>query len=86
MYAPAVVAMRSSAISPSGEVTKRSVHPLAGPWVSVETMFPETRRSPGAVVVRLPLLLVALLPVAPAVPSSTPVWATPLYSRTRMSA
>jgi hypothetical protein len=81
-----VVAIRSSARSPSGEVTKRSVHPLAGPWVSVEIMLPETRRSPGTVVVRLPLLLVALLPIAPATASSTPLCATPLYSRMRMSA
>ena len=59
---------------------------MAGPWVSVETMFPATRRSPGAVVVRLPLLLVALFPAAPTAASRGLVCETPLYSRTRMSA
>ena len=49
------------------------------------TMLAEIRRSPGAVVVRLPLLLVALLPVAPTAASSGLLCSTPVYSRMRMS-
>src|SRR5215471_10795276 len=77
--------MRSSAISPSGEVSKRLVNPLPGPVVRVATMLAPKSRSVGLVVVAEPLLLVVLLPVPAAVTSTGLLGSAPLYSRTRMS-
>ena len=81
-----MVAMRSSARSPLGEVRKRIVHPVPGPWVVELTMFPPMRRSPGAVVVAAPLVALVLDPLEPAVTSRGLVWETPVYSITRTSA
>ncbi len=47
----------SSAISPSGDVSKRLVKPLPGPAVEVVTILAPKSRSTGLVVVAEPLLL-----------------------------
>ena len=65
----------------------RALSPLPGASaVRGASMLAEISRSPGAVVARLPLLLVALLPVAPTAASSGLVCSTPVYSRMRTSA
>ncbi len=77
--------MRSSAMSPSGEVSKRLVKPVPGPVVKVATMLAPKMRSVALVVVAEPLLVVELLPVAAAVTSTGLLRSAPLYSRMRMS-
>ena len=50
-----VVTHRSSAMPPSGDVSRRMVKPLPGPGVKVPTMFAPKSRSVGLVVVTDPL-------------------------------
>src|SRR6266581_1478431 len=59
--------MRSSAMSPSGEVSKRLVKPVPGPVVKVATMLAPKSRSVALVVVADPLVVVLLLPVFAAI-------------------
>jgi hypothetical protein len=77
--------VRSSAISPSGDVRILLVKPLPGPVVKPVTMFAPKRRSFALVVVDVPLLLVPPLPVAAAVTSSGLEGSAPEYSRIRIS-
>jgi hypothetical protein len=75
----------SSAMSPSGLVSIRSVNDVPAPVVPVVTIFPATSTSEALVVVIAPELLVALLPLAPTARSNGVDASRPLYSRTRMS-
>jgi hypothetical protein len=75
----------SSAISPSGTVSKRDVKPVPAPLVEVLTILAPKIRSFAFVVVAEPLLLLALLPELPAVTSTGLFRSTPLYSSMRMS-
>jgi hypothetical protein len=61
------------------------VNPVLEAAVSEATVLAPTNRSDGLVVVTVPLLLVGLLPVAPATESTGLTGSTPLYSRIRMS-
>jgi hypothetical protein len=79
---PAVVTVLSSAIFPSCDVMIREVKPLPADTVVVATTFAPKISSFALVVVAAPLLVVVLLPLAPAVTSSV---VTPRYSRIRIS-
>ena len=68
---PAVVTTLSSARSPSGVVMIRDVNPLPAAAVPVATMFAPKINSFALVVVAAPLFALALLPLAPAVTSSS---------------
>ena len=66
---PAVVTTLSSAISPFGVVMMREVNPVPAAVVRVATMSAPKISSLATVVVAVPLLAAALLPLAPAVTS-----------------
>jgi hypothetical protein len=72
-------------MSPSGFVIIRCVNPLPASVVMVWTRFAAISRSRGAVVVTLPLLVVALLPDPWTVTSSALTGSILAYSRMRMS-
>jgi len=64
----------------------RFVYPAPAPVVLVCTTFAPNSRSFAFVVVTAPLLLVVLVPCAPAETSRAFTGSTPLYSTIRMSA
>src|SRR5215472_2763422 len=72
-------------MSPSGYVSNRVVKLAPGPLVNVCTMLVPNSRSVAFVVVTVPLLLVALLPLLAAVTSTGLLGSAPLYSRIRTS-
>src|SRR4029077_14329576 len=85
LYEPVAVTVRSSAMSPSGEVRIRDVNPEPGPVVRVDTVFAPTRRSLVLVVVTAPLLAEALMPELATTTSTGWAGSTFRYSRIRMS-
>src|SRR5262249_8156282 len=84
-YEPGDETIRSSTMSPSGDVIMRAVNPRPGPAVPVTTRLAATSTTFGAVVVIAPVLDVALLPDATAAPLSGLRGSRPLYSRMRTS-
>ncbi len=75
----------SSTRSWSGLVRIRGMYPVPDPLAEVYTVSAPTNRSLELVVVTVPLLLIALFPVAPATTSTGLRGSIPLYSMTRMS-
>ena len=72
-------------MSPSGLVMTLLVNPVPGPLVKPVVRFAAKRSSLPPVVVSGPLLLLVVLPEAPATASSGAVGSSPAYSRMRMS-
>ena len=75
----------SSTRSPSGTVSRRNVNPLLAPRVVVLTVSAATSRSTEFVVVKVPLLLVELLPDICDTASRGILGSIPLYSMIRIS-
>src|SRR5690349_12731479 len=78
--------MRSSRMSPSGDVITRLVNDAPAPVVVLATRLAPTIRSFALVVVAAPLLLELPEPVAAATTSTGLTGAMPLYSAIRTSA
>src|SRR5262245_16160948 len=84
-YVPVAVTMRSSAMSPSGEVMIRVVNDGPGATLCVATVLAPKINSFGTVVVAEPLVGLVLFPLDPDTTSNALTGSIPRYSSTRTS-